>query len=289
MQPRTPTRPALQEVIAYYDKTQFDYKIAWLNEENLAVHFGFYDREHTHHDAALLNTNKIMASKAGVAAGMRVLDAGCGQGGSSFWLARHAGAKTMGISPVGSQISKAHAVAQRRGLSDACAFVVGDFCSVPAADESFDVVWACESLCHAADKALFYQEAARLLKPGGRLVIAEYTRRQRPFHLEAQEKLLMDWLNRWAIPDISTVAEHTAYAEAAGLQNLAAEDFTRYAFISLKNLYKISLRWSWANSLLRLLRIRSAEQYNNLRGSIKQFEALQQDLWQYSLITAQKN
>jgi len=33
----------LQAVIDYYDQTRFDYNIAWLNKENLAVHFGFYD------------------------------------------------------------------------------------------------------------------------------------------------------------------------------------------------------------------------------------------------------
>ena len=39
----------LQAVIDYYDQTRFDYNVAWLNKENLAVHFGFYDEHADKH------------------------------------------------------------------------------------------------------------------------------------------------------------------------------------------------------------------------------------------------
>ncbi len=278
---------AFRDIIDYYDKTRFDYQVAWLNDDNLAVHFGFYDR-HTHrHADALINTNRIMARLAGVQQGMRVLDAGCGKGGSSLWLAREYGVRAVGITPVLSQVEEARQQAAQRGMQGQCKFLQADYCATGLDSNSFDLVWACESLCHARDKAAFYQEAGRLLRPGGRIVLAEYTRYLRPL-APAQEQLLLDWLNRWAIPDIDTAAEHEAHLQSAGFTGIRIEDYTPYAFISLKNLHQIARRWLWANYILRALRVRSREQHHNITGSVRQFEALRQGLWFYALITAQK-
>ncbi|MEQ8704584.1 MAG: methyltransferase domain-containing protein [Phaeodactylibacter sp.] len=278
---------AFQDIIRYYDETRFDYKVAWLNEENQAVHFGFYDREHRTHEAALVNTNRIMAAAGAVEPGESVLDAGCGNGGSSMWLAAEKGATTTGVTPVATQVATAQAQARQRNLETQCQFIEGDFCQTPLKAESIDVVWACESLCHANDKQAFYTEAYRVLKPGGRLVIAEYIRHRRPLG-EADEKLLLDWVNRWAIPDLDTAAEHKSYLQKAGFEQIKIEDFTRYAFISLKNLYQISRRWLWANYLLYPIGLRTRAQHNNIVGSVRQFQALRRELWFYGLVTARK-
>jgi tocopherol O-methyltransferase len=285
------TNPAIQQlddIIDYYDQTRFDYNIAWLNEENLAVHFGFYDRKHQVHEQALQNTNKVLSSLAAVQAGDCVLDAGCGKGGSAFWLAHHKQAKVIGISPVKTQIEEARSYCQQKGLSTEVSFMVGDYCQVPLPEASFDVIWACESLCHAQQKAKFYQEAYRLLRPGGRLIIAEYVRQSRNL-TNAQESLLLDWLNRWAIPDIDTTEEHHAHLQEAGFNLIQIDDYTPYTWISLKNLYKIARRWIWADYILYAIKVRSKEQHNNIVGSIKQYKALKQGLWYYAVISAEKN
>ena len=291
MTKQTPIRQdknALQDIIDYYDQTRFDYNIAWLNAENLAVHFGFYDREHQRHEEALVNTNKVMAREGEIKAGELVLDAGCGKGGSAIWLAKQIGAKVKGVSPVATQIAEARKNAVRLGVGEKVAFEIADYCNTPFADASFDVVWACESLCHAREKKAFYEEAYRVLKPGGRLIIAEYVRRQRPLS-KAGERLLLGWLNRWAIPDIDTAAEHQEHAVAAGFKEFELQDYTPYTWISLKNLHKIARRWLWANYVLYFLRIRRRHQHNNIVGSILQYRALKQDCWFYALIKAQKD
>ncbi len=284
----TSSPAAFRDIIRYYEKTQFDYRVAWLSEEDQAVHFGFYDRHARTHRAALLNTNRIMAKQAQLQPGQYVLDAGCGNGGSSLWLAAHCGVQAVGVTPVPHQVATARQEAGKRGLSQACTFIEGDYCQTPLGAESIDAVWACESLCHALDKAAFYREAARVLKPGGRIVLAEYLRygRNLPTREEAR---LQDWLHRWAIPDIDSPAEHRHYLAAAGFDQIEVGDYTRYTFISLKNLYEISRRWLWANYLLYPLGLRSREQHNNIVGSIRQFQALKQGLWFYGLITARKS
>ena len=276
-----------KDIIDYYDKTRLDYHYSWDNSDHPAVHFGFYDEQASNHKEALSNTNRILATLSEVKAGDQVLDAGCGRGGSSFWLAVNRQATTIGITPVQSQITECQQRAKKLQLDQQCQFVLADYCNTPFEDQQFDVIWACESLCHAPRKQDFYQEAYRLLRPGGRLVIAEYLRSRRPL-TEQEEQLLGEWLHNWAIPDIDTKAEHQQHAETAGFKNIHIEDANHYAKTSLRNLHRNSSKWLWVSSLLRFLRLRTTTQHRNQTASIRQYEALEKEIWFYSLIVAKK-
>src|SRR5439155_1150692 len=141
-----------------------------------------------------------------------------------------------------------------------------------------DVVWAVESICHAADKAAFYREARRLLRPGGRLGIVEYMRTQRPLPDQGEARL-RSWLSGWAIPDIATAAEHRGSAATSGFDNVVLIDITSQVRRSLGRLHRMaSLAWP-AALLLRALRIRSVAQHGNVRGARDQFRALRAGLW----------
>ncbi|MEM1321857.1 MAG: class I SAM-dependent methyltransferase [Bacteroidota bacterium] len=274
-------------IIDYYDKTRFDYNVAWDSSEFPAVHFGFYDENADKHSDALQNTNQVLANLARVKAGDYVLDAGCGRGGSCFWLAQNRRAKTIGITPVQSQIDECRQNAIDRKLEAQCQFELADYCHTPFKDEQFDVIWACESLCHADQKRDFYQEAFRLLRPGGRLVMAEYMRRHRPLS-DDDERLLMSWLNGWAIKDIDSRSEHLQHAQAVGFTAVDIQDVTSAVRTSLRNLHRNSTNWLWFSHLLRLLRLRTTTQHINQRASIHQYEALERGSWTYNTLTAQK-
>jgi tocopherol O-methyltransferase len=275
------------DVHTYYDETRFDYRTIWNNRANLAVHFGYYDdRARTHH-AALDNLNRVLAERAGIRPGEAVLDAGCGMGGSCFWLAENFdGLRVTGISIVASQIDDCRRAAVRRG-QPGVRFEQADYSATPFDAASFDVVWACESLCHAADKARFYREAFRLLRPGGRLVLAEYVRRQRPAP-EPGETLLRSWLHPWAIPDLDTLEEHRRHAQAAGFAAVDWDDVTPHMRVSLRNLHELCRQWWPWGRILHALRIVSAVRLANVRASIRQYEALEADAWYYAIAVCRK-
>ncbi|MEM9916631.1 MAG: methyltransferase domain-containing protein [Bacteroidota bacterium] len=278
---------SLKDVIDYYDHTRFDYRVAWDNSEHPAVHFGFYDEQADNHKDALMNTNRVLAERAGIRAGEQVLDAGCGKGGSCFWLAKHRAVRATGITPVASQINDCREQLAKLELEGQVDFVQADYRRTPFQDGQFDVVWACESLCHAQEKKEFYQEAFRVLKPGGRLIIAEYIRQKRPLEA-AGERLLANWLNRWAIEDIDTEAEHRRKAGEAGFENFHCDNVTLHTRTSLRNLHRNASNWLWFSKILRFLQLRSRIQHANMVGSIHQFEALEQGLWHYGILTASK-
>jgi tocopherol O-methyltransferase len=277
----------LDKLIEYYEGTRFDYWVAWLDRDNPAIHFGYYDEKARYHKEALLRLNEVMAEWAGIGAGSAVLDAGCGLGASCLWMAGKLGAAPVGITPVPGQVLGARKNAQRQGLEGQTRFELADYHAAPFADASFDVVWACESLCHSPSKESFYREAYRLLRPGGKLIVAEYMRSGRPLS-DRQEALLADWLRGWAIPDIDSCEEHQAHASSAGFASMDIRDVTNHTRISHRNLYKQARRWRKVGRILGALGVRSAVQLGNHEGAVKQYEALSENAWHYGLGLAEK-
>jgi cyclopropane fatty-acyl-phospholipid synthase-like methyltransferase len=273
------------KMVDYYDQTWLDYRCFWLNERTLSVHFGYTNEITDDHADSLLNMNRVLADRVGIRKGERVLDAGCGIGGSSFWLAQQRGAQVVGITPVGSQVALAWRFAARRKLTQDVHFEQVDYTHTRFPNGSFDVVWALESLCHAQDKAAFYREAARLLRPGGRLVVAEYMRTARPFGAPG-ERLLHKWLDGWAIPDLDTPDEHRSSMSTSGFSDIRIDDVTTHTRPSLHRLYRIT-RWSYPLAILgRAAGIRSSVQHGNVLGSLHQYQALERGLWFYGIISA---
>ena len=136
-------------------------------------------------------------------------------------------------------------------------------------------------------QAAFYREAARLLRPGGRLVIAEYIRAARPLSIPGA-RLLHQWLDGWAIPDIDTRAEHLAHAAAAGLDDTRIDDITAHTRPSLRRLYQLTRGFYPLAVTGRAVGIRSAIQHGNVIGSICQYQALDRGLWFYGFLSATK-
>ncbi len=277
-----------RSIVNYYDHTRLEYRLLWFRKNNNSVHFGFYDNNVKSHGDALINLNRVMAKNAEVKDGDTLLDAGCGQGGSSIWLAENFNVKVEGITLVPHQVIKANKLLQKKQLNTRVNFSEQDYCNTNFADESFSVIWACESMCHAQNKADFYKEAYRLLKPGGRLVCADYIRTDRPLK-ESGEKLLHSWLDGWSIKDIDTYSEHEKNAEDAGFNEFNLEDITKHTKPSLAHLHSMSNKLWVFGKLLRKIGLRNDVNHGNHFGSIRQYEALESNLWYYGLLTLKKD
>jgi tocopherol O-methyltransferase len=287
----TPARASFEDtrlrdsLIRYYDDTWLDYRLVWLKPSNFAIHFGYHDDERRSHADALVQMNRVLADLARIGQGQRVLDAGCGVGGSSLWLAEHRGAQVLGITPVSSQVARARAFARHRGLSHLVRYRLADYADTGLPSASFDAVWALESLCHAPDKAAVYREFARVLRPGGRLVIAEYARSARPLP-PWKEQLLSEWLSGWMIPDLDTPDEHQEHAMRAGFSEFVLRDITRHTRPSLRRLYAATFLGVPIDRVLGRLGLRNEVQHGNVIGSRRQYEALRSQCWLYTAISA---
>jgi tocopherol O-methyltransferase len=275
------------EIRSYYAQTAFDYQATWLNSLNLAMHFGYQDDKSTSHSESLTNSNKVLADLAQVRPGDRVLDAGCGLGGTSLWLATERHARVVGIALGTDQVGLARCVARRRSSSTTARFLVADFSALPFPAKSFDVVWAQESLCHANDKSRFFHEAARVLMPNGRVVVADFMLKRLSVS-GADRALLGEWYDGWKLPGLWTAAQHANAASAAGLCDVSIQDVTANTRPSHRRLYERARRAFPLAILLSLTGHRNSVQDGNVIAAVRQYETLRNDCWFYGFLLAHK-
>jgi ubiquinone/menaquinone biosynthesis C-methylase UbiE len=112
-----------------------------------------------------------LADRLGVAAGMKVLDVGCGIGGPSRYIAATYDCHVVGIDLTEEFCRVAALLAERAGLGERVEYHPGNALAMPFADASFEVVYTQHVAMNIEDKARLYREVWRLLKPGGRFGI----------------------------------------------------------------------------------------------------------------------
>lgn len=106
--------------------------------------------------------------------GAKVLDAGCGEGKTVLYLTKKYGYDVSGIDLLDFSIKKAQSNAEKLGVNSE-KFKVMDYSKLEFGDNSFDAVYTMETLVHAHDLDKTLKEFYRVLRPGGRVVLFEYT------------------------------------------------------------------------------------------------------------------
>lgn len=154
-----------------------------------------------------------------------VLDAGCGLGGTTFYLQARLGGRYTGITLSDTQCARATAEAARRGLADVCRFAVRDY-DADLADllpTGVDLIVAIESLAHAPDPAATIARLAARLRPGGRLLLVDDVPRDT---LAWDDPDFAGFRAGWLCPAVATDAALAAAFAAAGLTVCHDEDLT---------------------------------------------------------------
>jgi ubiquinone/menaquinone biosynthesis C-methylase UbiE len=137
-------------------------------------------------EAARRLTRRVMGT-LGLQPGDHVLDAGCGLGAPALLVAEETGARVTGITISQYELGRAQAKVAATALGHRVKFLHGDYTSLPFADDSFDAVIAVESLLCAPDKKLALSELRRVLREGGRITVADFTREAGMSLTEADE------------------------------------------------------------------------------------------------------
>ncbi len=136
--------------------------------------------------------------------GSKVLDVGCGIGGSARILAKDYGFDVLGISISPAQVQRATELTPE---SLSCRFDVMDALDLKLNDQQFDAVWSVEAGPHMPDKQRYADELLRVLKPRGRLAVADWNRRDpSDGDMNRTERWVMhQLLTQWAHPEFSSI------------------------------------------------------------------------------------
>jgi SAM-dependent methyltransferase len=153
-----------------------------------------------------------------------VLDLGCGVGGSLTYLAQQRSLRATGVtlSPVQARIGRERAATLH--LADRVQIVEGDYNALPVDRESMDVAYAIESFVHGPSPSRFFAEAARVLRPGGRLIVCDDV--LIGSGRGESERTVAQFKRGWHVNSLLHAAQWRELAGAAGLAHLATIDLT---------------------------------------------------------------
>lgn len=211
---------AVDDIREHYDQLSPLYRTFWGEH----IHHGFWHGRESVAEAQV-NLTRELARRAQLAHGDRMLDVGCGLGGSSLLLAKEYGCRVEGISISPKQVATATQEAARRGLQDRVSFAVQDANDLAAGEPAYDVVWTIECSEHLFDKARFVSTCAHLLKPGGRLAICAWLAGE---DLDAERRGLVQEVCRGMLcPSLGTMNDYVGWMRAGGLEILSADDVTK--------------------------------------------------------------
>jgi len=232
-------------VVDYYERVGPDYR-AWSPRFNM--HFGYYRRgmNPLRLEPMLTAMNDEVLRGLAIPAGQpaQVLDLGCGMGATARQLARRVpGLTVTGLTIVPAQVREGQRLCAAEGLGERVRLIHADYTAIPLPDHSVDYAYAIESVCHARgpDKAAFVRELCRVLRPGGRFVIADgFMKHDRP---------LPGWLERvrarvcegWAIEVFPELAALTGRLREGGVQALEVRDISWQIAPSVVHVPRVAL------------------------------------------------
>jgi tocopherol O-methyltransferase len=210
----------------HYDLTTAFYRLLWgqhihhgLWEPELGVATGESPR------AAQIRLVDTLATKASISAGQRVLDVGCGMGGSSIHLARQRGCSVTGITLSSVQRYWAATSAMLSGAGRRTHFRRADAEQVEFPVEAFDVVWSVECTEHLFDKPAFFRKASTWLKPGGRIAICAWLAGEQADTAEGARQA-RQVCESFLCPSLGSQHDYVQWMTSSGLQMVTVEDWT---------------------------------------------------------------
>ncbi|MFK8039250.1 MAG: cyclopropane-fatty-acyl-phospholipid synthase family protein [Crocinitomicaceae bacterium] len=275
-----------KDIAEYYNTTQVHYEKWWNLKKGLSLHYGIWDENTKNFTDSLINTNRILMELSKISNTDKVLDAGCGVGGATIFLNDQKNAEVIGITLSEKQLKFANEIAEQRKIDHKVKFKLMDYTQTSFESESFDVIWACESISSAADKLLFIEEAYRLLKKGGRLIMSD-------FFISNQDQndphsWIKKWSDTWGV-SLETNDFFINNLKNKGFTTINTFDYTSKINKSAKRMYYASLLGAVPSELYNLFHPNvSRFAKTHYKTGYYQYKALKANLWQYQIVLAVK-
>jgi tocopherol O-methyltransferase len=225
-----PNQPQSTDAVAtHYDELDLFYRDVWGEH----VHHGYWRTGQETAGEATEALVHLVATQLDLSPGHHVCDIGCGYGATARLLADREYVTVTGVTVSPAQAAQALPTINPKIL-------VQDWLTNDFPDASFDRAYAIESSEHMPDKQQFFIQAARTLKPNGRLVICAWLSRERPKLWEIRH-LLEPICREGRLPHMGDETDYRTLAETAGLRVLTVEDISK------------NVRRTWSICLRRML------------------------------------
>jgi cyclopropane fatty-acyl-phospholipid synthase-like methyltransferase len=209
----------------------------------------------------------------------RVLDAGCGLGGTMLDFVRRYDGTAVGLTLSHTQRRRALDAARALGLDARIDVRVQSYDAPPAGP--FDLVVAIESLAHSASPGTSVAALAAVLRPGGVLVIVD----DMPLPAALETEDFRDFKRGWLAPVVWPHARFLEAFEEAGLRLLVDRDVTQSLRVrTLDQLRRLSLANRWLRRVVPVKRWRSV--LDSHYGGLALERLYRRESMQYRLLVA---
>lgn len=214
-----------QRISEFYDQSTD----LWLDMWGEHMHHGYYapGQKPDNHQAAQIDLIDRLLEWGQVVNPLRILDAGCGVGGSARHLARRYGSEVLGVNLSKVQIDRARQFTTKANLTEQVAFQQRDLLSLdPQKDGPFDLIWSMENAEHIAPKKDMLRLFSQLLAPNGQILMATWCLRDDPPPSPREEKWLRQLYRIYHLPPMISLARYQDLAKSLDLQNVQTADWS---------------------------------------------------------------
>lgn len=267
----------------YFEKSKKGYDIALWGSK----HFGFHPKEKkiSEKEAQIL-MQEMVAQKLKLASKDLVLDAGCGQGVVSTFLAKRYGCTIEGITVVPFEIEKANLLAEKFEVCDKVNYSIIDYSKTNFNNDHFDCIYTTETLSHSTDIKKTLKEFFRILKKDGRVAFFEYTLAEDKDFSESEIKILGKVAKGSAMAALKDF-RHDKFQNVlseAGFTNIKVENVSENAGPSLARLRKFAI----IPYYLFVKPFGFQEKFPNASAAVEFYKMADKGLIRYNIFTAAK-
>ena len=211
----------------FYDASTGLWESVW-GEHMHHGHYGLNGDVRKDHRQAQVDLIEELLKWAGVENARYILDVGCGVGGSARYLAQKFDAEVIGITLSPVQVQRARELTREAKLTQPMVFLVEDALHPSFPPASFDLIWSLESAEHIPRKSRLLLNCYRLLKPGGRLIMATWCHRSIPPELTDRENRLLQRLyDVYHLPPFISIDMYNALMEEVGFRDVVVSDWSK--------------------------------------------------------------
>jgi ubiquinone/menaquinone biosynthesis C-methylase UbiE len=272
-----------RRVERYYDRTESRLGYSFLLSGS--KHYGWYDSGDSMWGfrAAMARMEDELAKRLSLPSGARVLDAGCGTGAVARALAKRHGFRVDGIDILDWNLQEAERKATALGLDGLLSFKLGDYHNLDFPGDHFDGAYTMETLVHAADSDQVLDEFLRVLKPGGHLVLFEYS------HVGRNAMPSEAWEALVKVCDLAAMPAWLEFEDgvldrklaSAGFEQVKTEDVTEKMMPMLKAFNTLGVFPYWLGR-----RIDKVEKTVNAMSGVEMYR--HRGAWKYNITVARK-
>ena len=272
-----------KKVVSYFEESKLGYDLVLGGVK----HFGFYPDKinNISEKKAQESMQDLLAKKLNIKENQIILDAGCGQGIVSAYLAKKHGCKIIGISIVPFEIDNAERLAEKSGASPNVEDQLMDYSNTSFEDNKFDAIYAVEAFVHSPDAGATLKEFFRILKPGGKLVMFDYTISNDEEFTDYEKKMFGIIAERTAMGSIKDM-RHESFADIFkknGFERINQEDISENVIPSIQKLNRLAkMPYIFVDSL------KLHQHFINVTAAIEVYKLAKKGLFKYNIFTAAK-